>query len=399
MNGIAQNGVVKNKIAKDENVNKELSVSEKLSLDKEPNAKSPENGPSDNQKKQPESPKPEEAKKLDATKETKKEEQPKEAKTSENSKQADNKTAENPDEPVTKENNGAKLEAALADIAKDVKKNDMNMKEKKKECRSSAKNLDLNMQIKIEPSLQKLRLDESKKKKLTFEECLENGRQMMIKFLDNQFEETIGILEDQSDISIIHKLGSAAVRFFDALLSMDKEKMTIALAAMREAADFSDRHRKKTGYINYLISPDYNTFTDVECHAELCYATSQLVLGLLIALEDQSIYGFINGGLKIRMAHSSFRECAYIFKNKFNWDSTIARMHFESGTRLGIGSFDLIISFFPTKLAKLLEYIGFHSDRDLAIDELTQAVNLVDGLYYDISSILLSAYYGFLGLF
>lgn len=99
------------------------------------------------------------------------------------------------------------------------------------------------------------------------------------------------------------------------------------------------------------------------------------------------------------MAHSSFRECAYIFKNKLNWDSTIARMHFESGTRLGIGSFDLIISFFPTKLAKLLEYIGFNSDRDLAIDELTQAVNLVDGLYYDISSILLSAYYGFLGWF
>lgn len=132
---------------------------------------------------------------------------------------------------------------------------------------------------------------------------------------------------------------------------------------------------------------------------KLCYATCQLVLGLLIALEDQSIYGFINGGLKIRMAHSSFRECAYIFKNKFNWESSIARMHFESGTRLGVGSFDLIISFFPTKLAKLLEYIGFHSDRDLAVDELTQAVNLVDGLYYDISSILLSAYYGFLGGF
>ena len=273
--------------------------------------------------------------------------------------------------------------------------------EEKKECRSkstSSCKVDFkDIQIKIEPSLQKLRIDSSKE--LTFEECLENGRQMMIKFLDNQFEETIGILEQQSEISIIHKLGSAAVRFFDSILSMDKEKMAIALTAMRESAEYSDRYRKKTGYINYLISPDYNTYTDVECHAELCFATTQLVLGLLIALDDQSFYGFINGGLKIRMAHSSFKECNNIFKNKFNWDSKIARMHFESGTRLGVGSFDLIISFFPTKLAKLLEYIGFNSDRDLAIEELTQAVNLVDGLYYDISSILLSAYYGFLEFF
>lgn len=222
---------------------------------------------------------------------------------------------------------------------------------------------------------------------------------MLIKFLDNQFEEVIGILEDQSEISIIHKLGSAAVRFFDSILSMDKEKMTVALVSMREAAEYADRYRKKTSYFNYLISPDYNTYTDIESHAELCYATSQLISGLLIALEDQSIYGFINGGLKIRMAYSSFRECYNILQNKISWDSKIARMHFESGTRLGIGSFDLIISFFPTKLAKLLEYIGFNSDRDLAVEELTQAVNLVDGLYYDISSILLSAYYGFLEYF
>lgn len=66
---------------------------------------------------------------------------------------------------------------------------------------------------------------------------------------------------------------------------------------------------------------------------------------------------------------------------------------------MGIGAFDLIISFFPSKLAKLLEYIGFNSDRELAIEELSRAVQLVDSLHYDISSILLCAYYGFLEYF
>jgi len=285
-------------------------------------------------------------------------------------------------------------EALLVELLKEIK----NEKIEKKQLKGTSTKIPdfKNIEIEIEKDCQNLRVAN---KELTFEECLENGRQMMIKFLDNKFEEVIGILDDQADISIIHKLGSAAVHFFDSILTMDKEKMSMALVSMREAAEFADKHRKKTGYISYLITPDYNTFNDVECHAELCYAATMLVSGLLIALEDQSIYGFVNGGLKIRMAHQSFKECAYILKHKTNWESQVARMHFESGTRLGVGSFDLIISFFPTKLAKLLEYIGFNSDRDQAVEELTQAVSLVDGLYYDISSILLSAYYGFLEYF
>lgn len=74
-------------------------------------------------------------------------------------------------------------------------------------------------------------------------------------------------------------------------------------------------------------------------------------------------------------------------------------MHFECGTRLGIGAFDLIISFFPNKLAKLLEFVGFGCDRGVALEELNISVRLVDGLLYDVTSILLSSYYGFLEYF
>lgn len=74
-------------------------------------------------------------------------------------------------------------------------------------------------------------------------------------------------------------------------------------------------------------------------------------------------------------------------------------MHFESGVRLGIGAFDLFVSMFPNKLAKLLEYVGFHANRDVALIELNKSVNLTDGLLYDVSSILLSTYYGFVEFF
>lgn len=148
---------------------------------------------------------------------------------------------------------------------------------------------------------------------------------------------------------------------------------------------------------SYIFRSDYNSYTDEECHAELIYAKTLISIGLLSIVEDQSIYGLINAAFTIRASHQTYKECLCILEKKTNWESEAVRMHFESGTRLGIGAFDLFVSMFPNKLAKLLEYVGFHSDRDIALSELNKSVNLVDGLLYDVSSILLSSYYGFVG--
>lgn len=166
---------------------------------------------------------------------------------------------------------------------------------------------------------------------MSLDECLEEGRELLIKFIDNRFAEVVQRLEEEAKGSMIHRLGVAAVQFFDSILSMDHEKMAVALTSMRNAAEYADGRRRKFGYINYLFTPDYDSYTDDECHAELCYAIAQLISGLLTVLEDQSVYGFVNGGLKIRTAYTSFRECSIIFKNKLSWNSSVARMHFESG--------------------------------------------------------------------
>src|SRR5256885_17170700 len=91
---------------------------------------------------------------------------------------------------------------------------------------------------------------------------------------------------------------------------------------------------------------DYNSYTDEEAHAELIYAGTQIALGLLSIIEDQSIYGIINAAFTIRSSHSTYKECLNILNNKTNWSSDKLREHFESGTRLGIGAFDLFVSMF-----------------------------------------------------
>ncbi|XP_074598326.1 tetratricopeptide repeat protein 39A-like isoform X2 [Brevipalpus obovatus] len=232
----------------------------------------------------------------------------------------------------------------------------------------------------------------------SLDDALQEGRELMKMFINNKMEEVLPILQEKSTSNMIYALGVAAVRFFEAILTLDKDYLHSTIEAFKYSAAFADSLRHKS-YTSFIFTPNYDSYSDEECHAELCYAKSLLLWGLVTALEDQSIYGFINGALKIRASHQAYKECLNILKIKNSWESEISRMHFESGTRLGIGAFDLVISFFPTKMAKLLEFVGFNSDRDVALGELNQSVALVDGLLYDVTSILLSGYYGFLEYF
>lgn len=250
-----------------------------------------------------------------------------------------------------------------------------------------------------------MNLDE-KHEKLThndipLEEALEDGRQMLINFIDNRFDETVEKLFEKGDKNFIYAAGMGVIKSIAGILSMSTEAIEEAMNYMKFANEFASNMRKKHSYTSYLFrySFDYNLYTDEEAHAELIFAGTQIALGLLSIIGDQSIYGIINAALTIRSSHTTYKECLNILNYKTNWSSERVREHFESGTRLGIGAFDLFVSMFPNKLAKLLEYVGFHSDREVALVELNKSVDLPDGYMYDLSSILLSTYYGFVEYF
>lgn len=56
------------------------------------------------------------------------------------------------------------------------------------------------------------------------------------------------------------------------------------------------------------------------------------------------------------------RECNYIL-NKRNWEVDSSKGHFESGVRMGMGTFNLMISLLPGRIIKLLEFIGFSGNK------------------------------------
>lgn len=58
----------------------------------------------------------------------------------------------------------------------------------------------------------------------------------------------------------------------------------------------------------------------------------------------------------------AIRECSHILDTR-NWSNDSSKVHFESGVRMGLGTFNLMISMLPARVIKLLEFIGFSGNK------------------------------------
>lgn len=49
--------------------------------------------------------------------------------------------------------------------------------------------------------------------------------------------------------------------------------------------------------------------------------------------------------------------------NKKTWESPQSKVHFESGVRLGLATFNVMIAMLPPKVIAILEFVGFTADK------------------------------------
>jgi len=80
---------------------------------------------------------------------------------------------------------------------------------------------------------------------------------------------------------------------------------------LSEACDTINKFRRKSGIAENLgrmvRRPDYNSFSDLELHAELCHAECLLLRAGLTLCEDETLVSFVKAGLKVRTCYQSFR--------------------------------------------------------------------------------------------
>ncbi|XP_034490295.1 tetratricopeptide repeat protein 39B-like isoform X2 [Drosophila innubila] len=192
-------------------------------------------------------------------------------------------------------------------------------------------------------------------------------------FFDNKFEEARNLLKPFAESSLYHSMGNAVFAFLEAMLTF--EHIDEASAALKKCVDLCHRYRKKTTLTasigNTFKKKNFNQLTDLECHAELCLAESLLMSALLTFVGDENLTGLIRGSLQVRQCYNCYRACEQIMKHR-NWNSNSSalKIHFNSGVHMGIGTFNLMISLLPGRLIKLLQFIGFSSNRSDGLRDL-----------------------------
>ncbi|PWA28141.1 hypothetical protein CCH79_00018257 [Gambusia affinis] len=193
--------------------------------------------------------------------------------------------------------------------------------------------------------------------------------------LNNRFSQALDLLKPWWKHSMYHALGYSSILVMQATMTFDQKDIQTAMETIKQALQTCHRFRKRNsvvGSLSSLISKQSN-LQEEEMHAELCYAECLLQKATLTFIQDENMISFIKGGIKIRTSYQIYKDC----QNVLNISQDKAEQfncfrQFEGGVKLGIGSFNLMLSLLPQKVLRLLEFIGFSGNRSFGLSQLRE---------------------------
>uniref|UniRef100_A0A8D3DSR3 Tetratricopeptide repeat protein 39B n=1 Tax=Scophthalmus maximus TaxID=52904 RepID=A0A8D3DSR3_SCOMX len=206
--------------------------------------------------------------------------------------------------------------------------------------------------------------------KMDLETALKECSAALDLFLNNRFADALAVLKPWKSQSMYHAMGYSSILVMQAGMTFEHTDMDAAMTSLRESLQTCQRYG---GKVPQSLVWDLFWFVAGDLvHAELCYAEVLLQKAALTFL-DESIIGFIKGGMRIRNSYQIYKECqamAVVMKDMGKLKST--HSHFRGGVNMGIGSFNLMLSLLPSRVLRLMEFLGFSGDRELGLSELRE---------------------------
>lgn len=188
-------------------------------------------------------------------------------------------------------------------------------------------------------------------------------------------------------------MGISVFSFLDAILTFERDQIKIASENLKKCLAICNRKRYKFSLTKDLLSNDYcNKLSDEEAHAELCYADMLLLKAIISFIEDETLKNLLVGGMKIRSCFNCYKFCAEILEQRKSWDFPESKLHFDSGVKMGIGTFNLMISLLPQRVIKMLEFVGFSGNKQNGMKDLVACYQMKKGLRRNLSVMTLLTY-------
>uniref|UniRef100_A0A8D0GXH6 Tetratricopeptide repeat domain 39A n=1 Tax=Sphenodon punctatus TaxID=8508 RepID=A0A8D0GXH6_SPHPU len=176
-----------------------------------------------------------------------------------------------------------------------------------------------------------------------------------------------------------HALTYATILEMQAMMTFDPQDILNAGNTMKEAQAICQKFRKKSTVadsFNHLVHRQtLEQLTEEEIHAEICYAECLLQRAALTFLQDENMVSFIKGGIKVRNSYQTYRELDSLIQSP-NYVKGQNHHHFEGGVKLGVGAFNLTLSMFPTRILRLLEFVGFSGNKEHGLRQLQEGASM-----------------------
>ncbi|XP_075065945.1 tetratricopeptide repeat protein 39B isoform X1 [Mixophyes fleayi] len=200
-------------------------------------------------------------------------------------------------------------------------------------------------------------------------------------FLNNKFSEALELLRPWARDSMYHALGYSTILVMQSAMTFEPQDIQMGIGTMKEALQTCQRFRKRNSVVeslsNLVSKHTGEQLSEEEMHAEICYAECLLQKAALTFVQDENLINFIKGGLKIRTSYQIYKECHQVLLGMTQDDKNSSDNHnqFEGGVKLGIGAFNLMLSLLPSKILRLLEFIGFSGNREVGLFQLQEGAS------------------------
>jgi hypothetical protein len=130
-------------------------------------------------------------------------------------------------------------------------------------------------------------------------------------FFNNKFDEARVLMAPHANNSIYHAVGHSVFLFLEAMLTFEQRHIEAASDALKNCLHVCHRFRKKSTISESIGKTfkrtNFESYTELEAHAELCSAEALLLKALLTFIEDETLASMLKGGMKIRTCFNSYK--------------------------------------------------------------------------------------------
>ncbi|CAF0770495.1 unnamed protein product [Didymodactylos carnosus] len=210
-----------------------------------------------------------------------------------------------------------------------------------------------------------------------------DGAHIMKLIFQNRLNEALVLAKDQY----------VSTRLIEQRNLMDDMEAT--LQSLRQTIHLAKKRETYRSWISSALTGTKQVMGEYELHAKLVYAEALLLQALLMFIQDQGLFSFLSGALKIKECHDAFLKLA---KNNdpSKFSTPLLHEHFDSGVRMGNGAFNLMIASLPQRIIKYLEFAGFSGDKEYGLQELEKS-SKSNGIRAPLSALFLLGYHTFAG--